>query len=178
MAGLEPAAIGSIPPCSTIVWATRPYNTVFELVRLTHSCVRNADLTSSGHAVWPSLLHRPLIRSVTTSLILLQTSLIISSWWEFMWIFRPWRTTFYGGFRPNSIIKSTCTLVVPAWIEQATRGFSVPCSTDWATEPYLPCLFMPLLWFSQGVPPRYIGQGIVDIILKRVGFEPCISGEP
>lgn len=26
---------------------------------------------------------------------------------------------FYGGFRPNSIIKSTCTLVVPAWIEQA-----------------------------------------------------------
>lgn len=25
----------------------------------------------------------------------------------------------YGGFRPNSIIKSTCTLVVPAWIEQA-----------------------------------------------------------
>lgn len=25
----------------------------------------------------------------------------------------------YGGFRPNSIIKSICTLVVPAWIEQA-----------------------------------------------------------
>ena len=67
-------------------------------------------------------------------------------------------------------------MVVPAGIEPATRGFSVPCSTDWATEPYLPCLFMPLLWFSQGVPPRYIGQGIVDIILKRVGFEPCISG--
>ena len=41
----------------------------------------------------------------------------------------------YGGFRPNSIIKLTCILVVPAWIEQATRGFSVPCSTDWATEP-------------------------------------------
>ena len=37
---------------------------------------------------------------------------------------------FYGGFRPNSIIKSTCTLVVPAGIEPATRGFSVPCSTD------------------------------------------------
>ena len=102
--------------------------TVFELVRLTHSCARNADLTSSGHAVWPSLLHKPLIRSMTTSLILLQTSLIISSWWEFMLIFRLWWTTFYGGFRPNSIIKSTCTLVVPAWIEQATRGFSVPCS--------------------------------------------------
>ena len=36
----------------------------------------------------------------------------------------------YGGFRPNSIIKSTYTLVVPAGIEPATRGFSVPCSTD------------------------------------------------
>ena len=104
-------------------------------MRLTHSCARNADLTSSGHAVWPSLLHRPLIRSVTASLILLQTSLITSSWWEFMWIIRAWITTFYGGFRPNSIIKSTCTLVVPAGIEPATRGFSVPCSTDWATEP-------------------------------------------
>ena len=33
---------------------------------------------------------------------------------KFILIFRPWRTTFYGGFRPNSIIKSTCTLVVPA----------------------------------------------------------------
>ena len=42
----------------------------------------------------------------------------------------------YGEFRPNSIIKSTCTLVVPAGIEPATRGFSVPCSTDWATEPW------------------------------------------
>lgn len=47
-------------------------------MRLTHSCARNADLTSSGHAVWPSLLHRPLIRSVTASLILLQISLIVS----------------------------------------------------------------------------------------------------
>ena len=36
----------------------------------------------------------------------------------------------YGGFRPNSIIKSTYTLVVPAGIEPATQGFSVPCSTD------------------------------------------------
>ena len=36
----------------------------------------------------------------------------------------------YGGFRPNSIIKLTCTLVVPAGIEPATWGFSLPCSTD------------------------------------------------
>ena len=41
-----------------------------------------------------------------------------------------------GIMNSNSIIKSTCTLVVPAGVEPATRGFSVPRSTDWATEPY------------------------------------------
>lgn len=150
MAGLEPAAIGSIPPCSTIVWATRPYNTVFGLVRLTHSCARNADLTSSGHAVWPSLLHRPLIRSVTASLILLQASLITSSWWEFMWIFRAWITTFLWRISTKFNYQIDLHIGGPGLNWTGAHGASIRCSTDWATEPrYL--VFLCHYYDSRGV---------------------------
>lgn len=79
--GVEPTMFRmsrSYSPLSSPLDILAHINTVFELVRLTHSCARNADLTSSGHAVWPSLLHRPLIRSVTTSLFLM----VVPAWIE------------------------------------------------------------------------------------------------
>lgn len=147
-------------------------------MRLTHSCARNADLTSSGHAVWPNLLHRPLIRSVTTSLILLQTSLITSFWWEFMLIFRPWTTIlFMEDFDQIQLSNQLAHWWSRPELNRRTRSFN-PLLYRLSYRTTIPCLFMPLLWFSQGVPPYYIGQGIVNIILKRVGFEPCISSGP
>lgn len=62
-------------------------------------------------------------------------------------------------------------------LNRRTRSFN-PLLYRLSYRTMIPCLFMPLLWFSRGAPPCYIGQGIMDIILKRVGFEPYISSEP
>ena len=61
------------------------------------------------------------------------------------WLITPLLTSTYGHI-----------LVPPSWIEQLTRGFSVPCSTYWATVANI-ALFVFSRW-ARAAPANHLGQ--------------------
>ena len=74
-------------------------------------------------------------------------------------------------------------MVVPVGIEPTTRGFSVHCSTNWATEPWLRGKDLnqrPPGYEPDELPdcstPRYLNFAhhdyIINNLAEEVGFEP------
>ena len=67
-------------------------------------------------------------------------------------------------------------MVVPAGIEPATRGFSVLCSTDWATEPLM-AVWTGLEPATSAVTGRHSNQlNYQTLLVAGEGFEPTTFG--